>query len=313
MRRRARISQFVRDHNEVPRLFKVATTGFVVLSVVLMSTASIGGGLFGDLIDQVNKTSRITREVDKSIGEANVRSRYDVQKITKKLATPSFFSPWAAGLIHDQGGFYCGATLIKPGWAVTASYCLDDFNWTRVTVAYGSDELSRALTVRIEKVFLSPSSASTSSRYRLALLQLTSHTDDRVRQFPLVSSVSFNPAARSADARVVGWGSVSESGPLSPVLVQIDASIIDRELCNSPTWYAGSVGSDMLCAASKLPEIDACSGFGGSGLVAQSSREPELVGVLMWGTGCARNNKPNIYADVSLFSDWIRSVISENR
>ena len=133
-----------------------------------------------------------------------------------------------------------------------------------------------------------------------------------VHGLPKIPYQPFDFSIYSSDARVVGWGSVSETGPLSSNLIQIDTTIIERDFCNSPTSYAGMVQPDMLCAVSKLFGVDACIGFGGSGLISQKKSAPQLVGIVSWGEGCGRVNKPTVYTNVSYLADWIRDTIRKH-
>ena len=56
--------------------------------------------------------------------------------------------------------------------------------------------------------------------------------------------------------------------------------------------------------------VDACQGD--SGGPAVSTRTNRQVGVVSWGAGCARRNRPGVYANVANFIPWIRRTTGLN-
>ena len=63
----------------------------------------------------------------------------------------------------------------------------------------------------------------------------------------------------------------------------------------------------MLCAGSE--DIDSCQGDSGGPLTClHGTDRPVLCGVVSWGQGCGLRGFPGVYAEVSHYADWIRSV-----
>ncbi len=249
------------------------------------------------------------------------RSVYEVEALTRRLFTPHYFAPWVAGVAlagrrdAPRQGFFCGATLIDPQWALTASYCVDMYEPAAIELLYGADTLEGSKRAAIREIHLHPESLRNTQDKKpefetgIALLRIAVPLPREKAPYPRIASQPFDPAAGKADTRVVGWGSISEGGPISGRLLQIDTTVIDREFCNSPTVYGGRIAPDMLCATAKLPRIDPCQGFSGSGLISQAGNELQLIGLVSWGEGCGRPNKPTVYAQISSHARWIRQVL----
>lgn len=90
-----------------------------------------------------------------------------------------------------------------------------------------------------------------------------------------------------------------QQGPLSPRLLRINATIINRDICNGDESYAGYVKNGMFCAGNMAGGIDACTetvlievpiekfvlfigqGDSGGGLICGNF----VAGIVSWGVG----------------------------
>ena len=108
---------------------------------------------------------------------------------------------------------------------------------------------------------------------------------------------------------VTGFGRTSEHGFLSTHLREAQVPVISRKLCTKR--YSGrrhKVTSRMICAGHAQGGIDSCKGDSGGPFVCKGivrRGDWTLMGVVSWGVGCARGDKPGVYADVRDFVDWI--------
>lgn len=292
------------------------------------------GGLLSDIFQQQRfQLDKIEKQLDlqekaieKSLRDTSKAMRdagRDAELITRGAKAPIFFAPWAAGvaLKHSSdfaplGDYFCGATIIHPQWLITEANCLRSLEAAEIDVLYGASSILDSRRMSVREIHYHPDYRRDRGYQRgsAALLHVESPLEVPREALPRIPTADGIQLA-ALEARVFGWGSVTEYSRQSESLVQIDVSLLSWDLCNNPYYYAGQVGSDELCATPKTQGIDACQGFSGSGLVANdiASREVTLVGVVSWGHGCGRENKPTVYKDVRRYATWIAGTIEERK
>lgn len=82
----------------------------------------------------------------------------------------------------------------------------------------------------------------------------------------------------------------------------IDVPIEDQGYCKDRynDWFLDG----MICAGYKEGERDACEGDSGGPMVCDGL----LTGVVSFGNDCALPGYPGIYADITYYHDWIKSI-----
>lgn len=105
---------------------------------------------------------------------------------------------------------------------------------------------------------------------------------------------------------VSGWGVMSEGeGSISNTLNNVMVPIVALDECKRT--YGQRVNSDHVCAGLKAGGKDSCQGDSGGPLIRTIKGQSELVGIVSFGFGCAREASPGVYTKVSHYIDWIKA------
>ncbi|KAL0895041.1 hypothetical protein ABMA27_013508 [Loxostege sticticalis] len=100
-----------------------------------------------------------------------------------------------------------------------------------------------------------------------------------------------------------GWGLTSYSGEVSDKgLLMAELRYISSEDCGR--MHKLNLTPDMFCLYGDGVK-DTCKGDSGGGVIWNGM----IVGITSHGAGCARINKPSVYANVWYFREWIKNHV----
>lgn len=230
------------------------------------------------------------------------------QKIVGGVEATKGEFPFQVSLQSSYGSHFCGGSLIKPNWVLTAGHCVQNSNGMKIVVGlHDQKDKSGTETFTAKKVIVHPQFNRSTLDYDYALIQLSG--DSQFRPIDLNRIEIDVPADGQPSYNVwtSGWGTTSEGAYTLPnILNKVEIPLVSKDECNAEAAYSGDITDQMMCAGLKEGGKDSCQGdSGGPMFVQQTSGDFTLIGIVSWGDGCARPDKFGVYSKVNAMTDWI--------
>ncbi|XP_004432296.1 PREDICTED: hepatocyte growth factor activator [Ceratotherium simum simum] len=226
--------------------------------------------------------------------------------------------PWLAAIYI--GNNFCAGSLVHTCWVVSAAHCFSNSPpRDSVSVVLGQHFFNRTTDVTqtfgIEKYILYPLySVFNPSDHDLVLIRLKKKGDRCAVRSQFVQPICLpepsSPFPAGHKCQISGWGHQNEnvSGYSSSLREALVPLVADHK-CSSPEVYGADISPNMLCAGYFDCKSDACQGDSGGPLACEKNGVAHLYGIISWGDGCGRLNKPGVYTRVANYVDWINDRI----
>ncbi|MEU5691577.1 serine protease [Actinosynnema sp. NPDC020468] len=195
-------------------------------------------------------------------------------------------------LQSTSGSHFCGGSLIKANWVVTAKHCVQGRSASSIRTRIGTTNRTSGGTVATGAQIV------THPTYDIALLKLSTS----VSQTPI--AVASASGATGTATRIIGWGQTcapSGCGGAPVTLQELNTSIVADGSCQ------GINGAQEICTSNPGGRAGACYGDSGGPQVKSVGGAWQLIGA----TSRAGNSSstcatgPSIYMDVPSFRSWI--------
>ncbi|GAB6023559.1 hypothetical protein CHUAL_008329 [Chamberlinius hualienensis] len=274
----------------------------IVTNCFVEHTTQATGNLYEERICDCglnNRRTRIVNGVNTTIDEYPwmvelFRTNYDAQSGKLLAREPS-----------------CGGALISPTRVLSAAHCVFGLKPIDFQIDLGDQVLSNEsetpnVFCNVTNILVHPQYSSQTHVNDIAILTLAKAVIYNYNIQPICIPPKYlDLTGQTLD--VTGWGTISQSGPASDTLQEVQLPVYPLNDCkNRFNGTNAVIDNRVICTQyTGTKKQDACQGDSGGPAAWQCGGRFMLGGIISLSIGCALY--PGVYTNVSYYRDWIVS------
>lgn len=200
----------------------------------------------------------------------------------------------------------CGGALYTQDIVLTAAHCVGATgNNTSIGVTAGAVDLQDAnrITRTSTYVYRAPGYNNPSGD-DWALIKLNAPITNQAT-LPIATNGTYDTGTFT----VAGWGAATEGGGQQRYLLKATVPFVTDTQC-AQAYGSELIPAEEICAGNwSTGGVDTCQGDSGGPMFRRDNNNAWIqVGIVSWGTGCARPQFPGVYSQVSAFAAAIATA-----
>ncbi|XP_071167955.1 trypsin-like [Mytilus edulis] len=246
-----------------------------------------------------------------------LRPRYGPMSIVGGYDAYENSVPWQVSIKSSDFNHFCGGSLVKGknGLAVvTAAHCVSDGTQaSSIQVVVGRHSLAEQSasekTYQVSEIKNHPQYNADTFDNDIAVLFVQGEISETEQVGPIQLPKEDSSVFNGQECLISGWGALKEGEEAPEILQEAWVDLFSNAMCYGK-YNDGFNRNVMICGGKEEGGVDSCQGdSGGPFACFDDDWNPILVGVTSWGEGCARADKPGVYADVYKLKSWLKGVL----